>query len=199
MQYDIELTGESPVICHNSNSALDKSDPRNIEKALIVAKKGSNRTAADDELERELSCRLGLYLKDGAPHIPEGMIRSCIESAARKFKQGPQVREGLLVLSTEFIYDRKRYGKTELEVGKRAQFTCAVQQQRQRLLRTRPMFDIPWSVKATLECDEELVDEGQLVRWLDVAGRRVGIGDWRPERSGIYGRFKAKITGQRAD
>ena len=197
MRYDIVLEGETALIFHNANAHLDKYDPRNIEKAKVVAKKGSNRTSADDAYERELSCRLGLYLADGKVIVPVGMIRSCIEMAARKFRQGPQVREGLTVLSTEFVYDTERYGTTELEIGKKAQFTCAVKQGQVRILRTRPRFETPWSVAAKLDCDDELVDGEQLDRWLEVAGRRVGIGDWRPEKSGMHGRFTARITGQR--
>ena len=193
MQYDIELTGESDLILHCADAHLDEADLRNVEKAVIVRKRGSNRTAADNARLRELETRLGLYLVDGKPTIPEGMIRSCIETAARTLRQGPQVRAGLMVVSTEFKWDAERYGKTEKEIGLKAQFTCAVKQGQVRILRTRPLFKQPWSVKAVLECAEELVDEAQLQHWLDIAGQRVGIGDWRPEKSGICGRFTAKI------
>lgn len=42
----------------------------------------------------------------------------------------------------------------------------------------------------TMEVDGELVDREQLTAWLDIAGRRIGLGDWRPQRSGHYGRFE---------
>ena len=62
--------------------------------------------------------------------------------------------------------------------------------QRQRILRTRAMFDVPWGCRFTLDCDDELVEKQMLERWLDIAGRRIGLGDWRPEKSGDYGRFE---------
>ena len=52
------------------------------------------------------------------------------------------------------------------------------------------MFDMPWSCAYTLDCDDELVDKSQLEAWLDIAGRRIGLGDWRPEKSGDYGRYE---------
>lgn len=76
MRYDIELTGESDLILHCADAHLDEADPRNVEKAVIVRKRGSNRTAADNARLRELETRLGLYLVDGKPAIPEGMIRA---------------------------------------------------------------------------------------------------------------------------
>ena len=66
---------------------------------------------------------------------------------------------------------------------------------RQRILRTRAKFDCPWSVIGVVDVDQELVDRDQLTTWLATGGRRVGLGDWRPEKSGHYGRFDVeKVT-----
>ena len=40
-----------------------------------------------------------------------------------------------------------------------------------------------------VDYDPELVDEHHLETWLEIGGRRIGICDWRPERSGQFGRF----------
>ena len=49
------------------------------------------------------------------------------------------------------------------------------------------------------DVDEELVDRDQLMAWLATGGRRIGLGDWRPEKSGHYGRFDVeKVTELRA-
>ena len=39
------------------------------------------------------------------------------------------------------------------------------------------------------DIDEELVDQAKLTAWLAVGGGRIGLGDWRPEKSGVFGRF----------
>ena len=69
---------------------------------------------------------------------------------------------------------------------------------RTRILRTRAKFDCPWSVAGVADVDEELVDLDKLQRWLAVGGRRVGLGDWRPQTSGHYGRFDVKGRDQAA-
>ena len=190
MQYRITIKGISPLIQHNGSAALDTRSAANIEKAAITRKKGSNRTEADEERLRELDCQTSLWLNsDGAPTVPAAALRACIEQAARKLKQGPQVREGLIVASVDdFDYD-KSLGATVDELGKTAQFTVAVVVQRSRVARTRAKFD-DWAVTFTLEVDPELVDAEQLDSWLDIAGRRIGLGDWRPTKSGHYGRFE---------
>ena len=89
-----------------------------------------------------------------------------------------------------FTYDVKKYGLTLEEPGQTTQCRVGVVVQRQRILRTRAMYDMPWTCTYTLDCDDELVDKSQLEAWLDIAGRRIGLGDWRPEKSGDYGRFE---------
>ncbi len=113
MRLGFTLTGVSPLIQHNGAGAVDARSDLSIQIAEIAAKKGTNRTAVDDRQLRGLECRRSLYLDgDGKPAIAEAAIRSLIETAARKTKQGPQVREGLLIESAKFHYDVERYGKT---------------------------------------------------------------------------------------
>lgn len=190
MRYRFTLNGVSGLICHNGAAGLDKRSPVSLEIASIAAKKGGNRTETDDLRLRTLECQRSLYLdSEGRPTFPEAAIRRMIENAARKQKQGPLVREGLLVESVEFSYDEKRYGTDVEDVGENTAFVVPVVVQRQRIERTRAKFDPPWSMTVTVDTDDELVDAQKLAAWLEVGGRRIGLGDWRPERSGSYGRF----------
>ena len=189
MDYKIKLEGYSPLLMHNG-SGVDTRNPLAQEKGEITRKRGGNRTESDDYRLQQIECQQGFWL-DGAgkPTIPPPALRTAIETAARKFKQGGQVREGLTVLDLEFSYDTKRYGDTIEKLTETTAFTVGVVVQRNRTLRTRPKFDLPWSITALIDADDELVDKGQLELWLNIAGKRIGLGDWRPEKSGIYGRF----------
>ena len=189
MRYEVSIRGLGGIIMHNGAAGLDTRSPANLEKASIARKKGSNRTEVDDARLRELECQTSLWLDmDGAPTIPEGAIRAMIETAARKLKQGPQVREGLVVERVQGFEYPTAMGQTVEELGKSAQFTVGVVVQRNRVLRTRARFE-PWACTFTLDVDPELVDREQLDSWLDIGGRRIGLGDWRPEKSGHHGRF----------
>ena len=189
-KYRCKIKGASPIIQNNGAAGLDVRSPEKREIAEIARKKGSNRTEADDLRIQELECQIAIYYgEDGSPTLPEGALRAAIEGAARKLKQGPQVREGLLVEKVEsFDYDRKM-GSTKEELGKSAQFTVPVKVGMARVLRTRAMFKT-WSVTFIVDVDDELVDQEQLTTWLEIAGQRLGLGDWRPQKSGLYGRFE---------
>jgi hypothetical protein len=191
MLFDVEIRGLRPII-HHSGTGIDPKHPANIEKSALARITASNRTEDDEARLAELECQVALWLdEDGRPTIPAAALRSCIETAARRLRQGPQVREGLVVDRVhEFRYDVDRYGDELTRLVQTTQFRIGVVVQRQRILRTRAMFEPPWGCRFTLDCDDELVDQQQLEAWLDIAGRRIGLGDWRPEKSGDYGRFE---------
>ena len=195
MRYRVTLSGTSPLIVHNGAAGLDTHSPVKREIARITAKKGTNRTETDELRLVELECINALYLDAaGRPTFPAAAVRACIERAARKQKQGGSVREGLIVSSVDaFDYDEGRYGRTVEELGRKAQFRVPVVVQRARVMRTRAMFELPWTIRATVETLVESVDRAMLENWLETAGRLVGIGDWRPEKSGHYGRFNAAV------
>ncbi|MDE0078579.1 MAG: hypothetical protein OXO50_13740 [Caldilineaceae bacterium] len=190
MQYRITVSGVSPIIHHNGAAGLDTRSAVSREIATIAAKRGGNRTEPDDDRLRVLEAQRALWLDEsGAPAIPATAIRAAIEAGARKRKQGPQVRGGLMVLSTAFTYDTEKYGTGVEELGRTTQYTVPVVVKNSRILRTRAKFDPPWSCTFVVDVDDELIDQSQLLEWLDIAGRQIGLGDWRPEKSGMFGRF----------
>ena len=191
MRFQFTLTGVSPILMHNGAAGIDTRSPLSREIAALTAKRAGNRTDVDNLRLQELECCRSLYLDDdGKPTLPEAALRAMIEAGARKLKKGSLVREGLLVEAVFFGYDDRRYGKTLKKLAKTTQFTVPVVVNGKRIARTRARFDCPWWVVGVADVDEELVDLGQLTAWLALGGRRVGLGDWRPEKQGgIFGRF----------
>lgn len=196
--YQATLQGASALVMNSLSSALDKQHPLTKQISAITAKSSKNRTDTDLEVLRGLSVLQALWLDgpipaedDGplVPHVQPATIRSAIEGAARLRKEGPLVRRGLAVVQCRFHYDTGRYGTTKGELMKSADFTVPVRQGQQSVLRTRAQFDTPWSVDAEIVTFDDEVDEDRLARWLTVAGQAIGIGDWRPQKSGSRGRF----------
>ena len=128
MRYRITIRGVSPLLCHNGAAGLDTRSAANIEKAEITAKRAGDRTEADELRLRELECLTSLYLDEsGAPTFPPAALRSNIEYAARKLRQGPLVREGLIVEAVErFDYDPALGTRVRESWRRIAQFTTGV-------------------------------------------------------------------------
>ena len=190
MEYTATIKGLTPIIMH-SCASMDESNDLVEEKAEIMRKKGSNRTAPDKVRLKEIDTLLGFWIgENGEIEIPTAAIRRCLEDSAKKLKQGSQVREGLIVTKTTFHYD-KSLGETldELSKNKEVQLTTPAVIQRNRLLITRPHFK-EWTCDIEIDAEDDLVDIDQLRHWFAIGGRRVGLGDWRPQKSGHFGRFQ---------
>lgn len=73
--------------------------------------------------------------------------------------------------------------------------TCRAVVQRSGVMRSRPMFE-NWCCKLALEVDTEMLPNTDIVtQVLNIAGKIIGVMDWRPEKLGIYGRFTAALEG----
>lgn len=57
-----------------------------------------------------------------------------------------------------------------------------------RILAHRPMFD-DWSLAFTANLDTEILNPKLLRALIDDAGKRIGLGDFRPQCKGPFGRF----------
>ena len=79
-------------------------------------------------------------------------------------------------VDTTVGYDRS-LGTTPEELARTTQFTVGVGIGRGRVLRTRARFD-DWAATIRVDVDPELVDREQLLTWLDIGGRRLGVGNW---------------------
>ena len=192
MDTTFTLKGISPVVMHSAQRAFDTTSSWAKEKAEIIRKKDSNRTPADTERLREIETDFSIYWdENGLPTWPAMNIRAAIETAARKLRQGPLVREGVIVKPDSIVFTwPEEQGTTRDEICKLAQFTVNVRVMKRLTERTRAKFNTPWTLTFTVDHDESIASAGQVHEWLDICGRRVGFGDWRPEKSGAYGTFE---------
>ena len=190
MRYKLTVKGLSPIIMHDAQKGLDVRHEWKLEINTLARKKGSNRTEVEDARIRELETALSFWFdEDKNPTIPPDALRRAIEDAAKKTKQGTLVREGLTVLDARFIFDQEKYGSTLEEWSRKCQFPAVVRNQQSRIIRTRARF-IEWGCEFTIDTDPADVDRARLEEWIKVAGNRIGLGDWRPQKSGRHGRFE---------
>jgi len=68
----------------------------------------------------------------------------------------------------------------------------AVVNRKSGVLRARPMFR-NWMVDAPLLVDTESARAEMVLEIFTFSGREVGLGDWRPQKSGIYGKYTATL------
>ncbi len=118
----------------------------------------------------------------GQPVIPGLNLFRCITGAARHIGRCP----------VELVHS---LGVAERDVRIRSEHPYAIDtrmvrhpESGERCLCHRPRFD-DWSLDLTLLVDRDGISGADARLLLETAGVRVGLGDFRPERNGPFGRF----------
>ena len=142
---------------------------------------------ADYEELARLEWLAGLYLKDSMPCIPGFVFEAALigkGGAARKEKMGKEAAAAVWVIDDFLLEYDGPTDPHELWEDVRFRDQSLVKVGMARVLRTRPFFK-NWSADIEITYDEELIDREIIKRWVEIAGRQVGLMDWRPK----FGRF----------
>ena len=168
------IKGISPLLQNNPQSMGGSED------SGLQAKKEYN----DQE---ETTKRL--YEIDGNYcHPAEAFIKAIIRAVTgKKFGKAAApgvIRSGVFVVDPYFPILTADYKPSkDYAIDKRS-----VVVQKNRILRCRPRWDA-WTMKVSFQINSRVIGIDQVKSGLALAGVTVGVGDYRPEKSGGYGRF----------
>jgi len=180
---EVEITGVAPLLI---NRFKDQSE---IEAG--VKKKGSKRDYGTPREQAESTA----YRDEKTKRIwvPSTWITGAIKTVASDYKLSgtrksvKSVSGGAIFPQEEKLYFKENYKLKDVEIDSRP---CVVM--RARIMRHRARLE-NWSVTCTLEIDNEILDLDTVHSILVDAGKRAGLGDFRPQRGGPFGRFQ--VTG----
>lgn len=177
------ITGTRPLLMHNGQLANPTCDAARAMKKISARKK---KTDADLEELKRVEWEGGLYLtSDGKPAITEDMVLGAVVEGARKRKLGKSAQAG--VLCTDAVFALEYKGPKDVEKLYDDPAFCeyrTVRVNSGRVMRARPKFN-QWAAVVELTVDTESMSVEDVQESLEVAGRVVGMGDFRPR----YGRF----------
>jgi hypothetical protein len=172
------IVGTSPHIQHNWAA-------KSIEmmRDKHAGKKSKDRSVRDPEAEG----RAALYLTEDGKYGVNAMAvkRSIIDAAHKDIGL-----EKTLVRKAMFLEcrDRNMVIPMDCEEPEIREDTVRVGQGSTDL-RYRPYF-FRWSVELSFIIDRGWLQTQELINLIDRAGFGVGIGDWRPEKNGDFGRYE---------
>jgi hypothetical protein len=180
----ITIKGISPLLCNN---------PTSMKPSGAVAPKKGGITLQSPEEEA-----FGrLYVVDGEFCFPSNGIRKALITAASSWASPTGKKRGTLKGSIAHIRSEPEF--CAIRNGKKPVKTYEIDArraviQRNGVTRNRPRFP-NWELTVDLVYDDALLPGNPAVikkLFADVlgdAGSRLGIGDYRPEKSGWFGRF----------
>ena len=188
----LKITGTSAILMHSDRMA-NPLDP--IKKRLTPLTSKKKKTDDDHEEIAHIEWEAGMYYdEDLGPFIPGRMIKAMLIQGAKKTKDGPKIKSGVVVMTDKCKLEYS--GPRDLEkMWKAKKFVDmrSVVVQRARLMRCRPIFP-EWSVTAEIVFDGGVIDRADIVRIAETAGALVGMGDYRPENGGDFGRFTVEVA-----
>lgn len=177
-QVAFNLIGDSPLIVH---AWSEKAKRAMIDKQMKKATKA--REARDPEADYE-AC---FYrTESGAYGFPAIGVKAAMISACRFADMKMTVSRGAFHIDCEMLEvigdPRPREDMVRVGMG-----TADI--------RYRPEF-VEWRIPVTLKINASIISPEQVANLLNIAGFGVGIGEWRPERNGQYGRFHVAAEGE---
>lgn len=181
MRINIEIEGITPLIMNRFTDADQ------------IAASGGSRTssAATERGTPQDICTEKLYCDvDGTVGIPQPNMLRCIVEGGSYHKAG---RNKITTQKSSLLYACLDIEGTFLKLVHKQPWKVDSRPVRipatgGRILRHRPMFD-DWKLGFTAMLDTELIGPGLLRQIVDDAGKRCGLGDYRPGSKGPFGKF----------
>ncbi|MBK8508772.1 MAG: hypothetical protein IPL51_09010 [Candidatus Competibacteraceae bacterium] len=188
----IRLIGVAPLLM-NADRLCNPLDPATIDHKRLTSKRTKTE---DDNLSIAKSSYMGsLYCDEGGPYLPTANIRAALVGGAKKSKRGAQMKSGAMILADRapLDYPGPRLPQ-QLETPAFVDARSVVNPSgKQRIIRYRPRFN-QWAVSVAIAYDPKMLDADHLLEALDLAGRYIGVGDYRPEKGGLFGRFSPEVA-----
>ena len=182
MEIEIHIVGITPLICNRFTDAAALEASGGVRGSSAVAERKTPQDIAESKLYRGL---------DGTLMIPQpNLLRSLVDGG--KFhksgkKQITTKEESMLFACLDIeAAEIPIIHKQPWRVDTRA---VVIPSTKGRILAHRPMFD-DWRLEFTVSLDTTIVGPGVFRQICDDAGKRIGLGDFRPARKGPYGRYR---------
>lgn len=162
---------------------------------MDVQKSTRKMTVQTTETPREVASKVAYRKPDGQFYIPGTAFSRLLRDAGsnHKLKNSRKSTRFLVpaavIVPSDAITITNGDGKTpvaDFEVDSRP---VVIPSTKGRVMRHRPRFDC-WSATFNLEIDEEILPVEFIHQLLIEGGSKQGIGDFRPEKGGPFGRFQ---------
>ena len=168
---ELWLIGDSPLIVH-------AWDPQS--RADMLGKQMGKPTGPRRAKDPSADCNACFYVHENAYVFPAIPVKRAAVSASRFVEAKMTEARGMFFVLSDWLpihgtqpvprEDMVRLGGTTAD------------------LRYRPMFE-RWALPITVEFNSAFVQPAQIVNLFENAGFGVGLGEWRPEKNGPFGRF----------
>ncbi len=184
MEYKIKIEGTTPLLCNKfTDSAAQAATSGN--RSSVIGSKGTPREIAETKL----------YLgTDGKPCIPTPNLLRCLIDAGKFFKAG---KSKVTTQKTSLLCSCVAVAGVAVSIEHKDPWQVDERPVRipstgGRILAYRPRFD-DWALTFFAELDTSIIAPKLFREIVDASGKQIGLGDFRPDCKGPYGRFAVTL------
>lgn len=182
----VRLEGETPLLMNSPRSMIEGVDPSKVKS------KAKRSTDIRSPIEEADKCAYWMKkpMTKGLKkelYIPSEAIYRCLINASSFYKFERKSAKTVLAGAIRIEPLEVPLGVDTYDVDMR---TVVIQ--RARVVKGRPRLDT-WAVEFDLKYNENVIAEQDteiIHRILEEAGQRIGVLDFRPQKSGQFGTFK---------
>ena len=179
--YRYRIEGVSSLLMHSPRAMMESRPSGPTTRRIPTPEEEAEKGAYRDE--------------DGFLYLPSEAFRASIMHGAGGRRIGRTAARTVLAgsvftisPSTYLIHPESSERLREYRVH-----VARVVVQRSSILRARPEIE-RWACLLDLELDFDFTNQKQVEELLNIAGRISGVGDFRPERRGPHGRYRAELV-----
>lgn len=162
------------------------------DEAILKMQSGSRKAQSSHQATPKEEAQKKLHLsKGGKPIIPSPNLFKSIIEGGRFFKLG---KSKITTLKSSLVPACVEIEELELPIQSKAGWEVDSRPVRVPttggvVIAHRPMFE-QWALAFTLNLDEEMMSSQLLYEIIEAAGTRIGLGDFRPDRKGPFGKYR---------
>lgn len=184
----IRIQGTAPLLMQAETLANPLHELTKAHKAVS----GKRKKTEDDYLwlmESEWSASM-YFDEDIGPYIPALNMEGAIAEAGKIHRLGKTIKQAVQVVNdrAKLEYDGPRK-KDALWKSNKFADVRGVNVSGKKIMRCRPIF-LNWAAQFDIAFMDDVIDRSDLTRVIEEAGRRIGIGTYRPR----FGRFSAGVV-----
>jgi hypothetical protein len=183
---EVTLVGVTPLLMNRLSE----------ESLLAIRAKAKKPKNAPKPTPRE-ECEDKVHTHDGKPVLPVQNLLACLIEAGKfcRLDGKRQISTAKSTILPAFMhFEEGWFAITAPDSKDAAAWDVDIRAGRnpnggEVVCLCRPRFDA-WSIKATVRIYTDQIAEASIRELFDLSGSRVGVGDFRPQRKGVFGQFR---------
>lgn len=181
MNVQIKVEGVTPLLCNRFSDEAQMDATNGARAATAVADRGTPEEQCESRLYKD---------SDGTVVLPQPNLLRCIIDAGKFFKAG---RAKVTTQKSSLIPSCVGIDSVVIPLLSKNGWSVDARPVRipatgGRIIRYRPIF-YDWGLEFVAELDTTEMSKGLFREIVDAAGKKIGLGDFRPDCKGPFGKF----------